>query len=58
MCVPSFIEMEGMGIDGYTLGFIPYSGKFSHGDNYCIFRMRVLHAKIKTTKISTIKIFA
>ena len=26
--------------------------------NFHIFRMRVLHAKIKTTKVSTIKIFA
>ena len=37
---------------------IPYNGKFSHGANFCIFRIRVLHAKIKTTKISTIEIFA
>ena len=34
---------------------IPYSGKFLHGANFRIFRMRILHAKIKTTKISTIE---
>ena len=36
---------------------VPYSGKFSHGANFRIFRIRVLHAKIKTTKISTIEKF-
>ena len=35
----------------YIHVYIPYSGKFSHGANFRIFRMRVLHAKIKTTKI-------
>ena len=37
---------------------VPYSGKFSHGANFRIFRMRALHAKIKTTKIWTIENFA
>ena len=37
---------------------VPYSGKFLHGANFRIFCMRVLRAKIKNMKISTIEIFA
>ena len=33
---------------------LPYSGKFLYGANFCKFRMSVLYAKIKTTKIWTI----
>ena len=36
---------------------IPYSRKFLHGANFRIFRMHVLHAKIKITNISTIENF-
>ena len=38
--------------------YIVYSGKFSHGANFRIFRMHILHAKIKATKICTFEIFA
>ena len=34
-----------------TYNYLPYSRKFSYGANFCIFRMRALYAKIKTTKI-------
>ena len=34
-----------------TLKHIPYSGKFSYGANFRIFHMRVLYARIKTTRI-------
>ena len=43
---------------GVALTVLTYSGKFSHGANFCIFRMRTLHAKMKTTKIWTIENFA
>ena len=37
---------------------IPYSGKFTYGANFHIFRMCLLCAKIKTTKIWTFEVFA
>ena len=33
---------------------LPYSGKFSYGANFRIFRMNALHAKIKTCEILNI----
>ena len=44
-----------MEAEPYDCYKIPYSGKFSHGANFRIFHMRVLHAKIKTTRISMIE---
>ena len=35
---------------------IPYSGKFSYGANFRIFRMNPRHTKIKTAKILTVEI--
>ena len=35
---------------------IPYSGKFSYGANFRIFRMKPRDTKIKTTKILTVEI--
>ena len=40
------------------LPYILYSGKFSYGANFHIFRMCPLYAKIKTTKIWPSEIFA
>ena len=34
---------------------IPYSGKFSYGANFRIFRMKPRDMKIKTAKILTVK---
>ena len=38
------------------MGGVPYSGKFSYGANFCIFRMKPRDTKIKTTKILTVEI--
>ena len=35
---------------------VPYSGKFSYGANFRIFRMKPRDTKIKTTKILTVEI--
>ena len=37
---------------------VPYSGKFSYGANFLIFRMKPRDTKIKTAKILTIEILA
>ena len=36
--------------------YIPYSGKFSYGANFRIFRMKPQDTKIKTAKILTVEI--
>ena len=35
---------------------LPYSGKFSYGANFCIFRMKPRDTKIKTAKMLTVEI--